>query len=107
MHEIDFEKENLAIKKINERLAKFKAGFTLKWIGREGQLFSNVAINGKCIARRYWDDTLQLVNEYDYSNVFYLKGQDSNVIDSMYGAFKGLASQTLDELLVKLDLNDI
>lgn len=107
MHEIDFEKENLAIEKINERLAKFKAGFVLKWIECERQLFSNVAINGKCIGRRYWDDTLQLVNEYDYSNVFYLKGRDSNVIDSMYGAFKGLASQTLDELLVKLDLNDI
>ena len=107
MREIDIEKEKLALKKINERLAKFKAGFALKWIGCEGQMFSNIAINGKCIARRYWDDTLQLVNEYDYSNVFYLKGQASNVIDSMYGAFKGLASQTLDELLIKLDLNGI
>ena len=107
MSELNLEKEKLALKKINERLAKFKASFALKWIGREGQLFSNIVIIGKCIARRYWDDTLQLVNEYDYSNVFYLKEQDSNVIDSMYSAFRGLASQTLDELLVKLDLNDI
>ena len=105
MCELDIEKENLAIKKINERLAKFKTGFSLKWIGSEGQLFSNVEIIGKCIGRRYWDETLQLVNALDYGNVFYLNGQD--VIDSMYGAFKGLASKTLDELLVKLDLNDI
>ena len=108
MHELDFEKENLTINKINKRLAKFKAGFMLKQIGCESLLFSNVAINGRCIGRRYWDDTLQLVNAFDYySNVFYLKRRDSNVIDSMYDAFKGLASQTLDELLVKLDLNDI
>ena len=106
MRELDCEKEKLALKKINERLAKFKASFALKWIGREGQLFSNIVIIGKCIARRYWDDTLQLVNAHDYSNVFYLN-QDGNVIDSMYGTFKGLASQTIDELLVKLDLNDV
>lgn len=107
MRELNIEKEKLALEKINERLAKFKAGFVLKWIGCENQLFSNVEINGKCIGRRYWDDTLQLVNALDYGNVFYLNGQDGNVIDSMYSAFKGLTSQTIDELLVKLDLNDI
>ena len=103
----DIEKEKSAIKKINERLMKFNSRYRLRWIGGdETHVFSNIEICGECLGRRHWDNALQLVNAFDYSNTHYFDGRES-VIDKMYNPFWGLTSQIINELLVKLDLNDV
>lgn len=105
---VDPEKEKLVLKKVNERLMKFNTEYTLRWIGSdENHVWSNIEIcDGECLGRRHWDNMLQLVNALDYSTVVRDIGQYATIM-KMYKAFYGLASKSLDELLVKLDLADI
>ena len=60
-----------------------------------------IKIDGPCVGRRYWQSLLEVVNAY----CDMVESLESNSpLISIYEPFRGLKSETLEELAIKINL---